>query len=189
MLAHSHRIALPVALLLTVAPFAGRPAVAAGANDRDCFHQLEKGRGPELVCEFPTKLTDDERRDLRSVSRDLVQDAICVVSIRIDRRLVEEALAADDIVFEAPPQAVRCEITTRESMVPVTASFAPRVVITGGEAVEASPGLGQVAGVSSVLAWPVVQYVNRAGNIQDGMLAVINAYRTLSSRRREAQHR
>ena len=186
---YSHRIASAFALLLSATPFVGQPAMAAGASDRDCFHQLEKGRGPELVCEFPTRLTDDERRDLRSVSRELIQDATCVVSIRIDRRLVEEALAAEDMVFETPPQPVRCEITTRESKVPITAVFAPRVVITGGEAIEASPGLAQVAGVSSVLAWPVVQYVNRAGNIQDGMLAVINAYRTLSSSRREARSR
>lgn len=189
MLEHFRTIVVALALLAPTILLSVEPAVAAGAKDRDCFHQLERGRGPDLVCEFPADLTEEERRDLRSISREIVQDARCVVSIRIDRRLVEEALGAEDTVFEAPPQPVRCDVTTREGVTPITATFAPRVVIVGGEAVEASPGLGQVAGVSSLLAWPVVQYVNHAGNIQANMLAVINAFRTLATRRNAARSR
>ena len=59
---------------------------------------------------------------------------------------------------------------------PVAFTFAPKIEIKSGKAVKASPGMGNVTGVNSWLAWPVVAYVNGAGSIQDVMLRVVNAY-------------
>ena len=159
---------------------AGAGLAAAGTSDReqDCFHQLENGRGAEIVCAFPTRLSEQEQADLRRITRDVLQDAHCVVSIRFPRRLLDDALAAADHVFEAPPQPVSCEVVTRESAIPINGTFAPRVVFAGGKAVEATPGLANVTGVSSVLAWPVLHYVNRSATIREGMLTVINAWRS-----------
>ena len=161
--------------LLVASLLASLPGAASGAAGRDCFREIERGRGPDIVCEFPTRLTDDERRDLRRITRDLLLDANCVVSIRIQRRDLDAALAAEDEVFEAPPQPVRCEIATRERVVPITGTFTPRVTFAAGRAVEATPGLDGVEGVPAMLAWPVLQSVTRAGSIQDGMIAAINA--------------
>ena len=82
---------------------AGAGLAAAGTSDReqDCFHQLENGRGAEIVCAFPTRLSEQEQADLRRITRDVLQDAHCVVSIRFPRRLLDDALAAADHVFEA----------------------------------------------------------------------------------------
>lgn len=66
---------------------------------------------------------------------------------------------------------------TRKSVIPLTATFAPHVVFKAGETVDATPGLANVEGVNSYLAWPVVQYVNRSYGIRRDMLAIINAYR------------
>ena len=100
---------------------------ASGAAERDCFREMERGRGTEIVCEFPTQLTEDEKRDLKAITRDVLQDARCLVSIRIERRTFDEALRADDMVFEASPQPVRCEVVTLERVIPIEARFAPRV--------------------------------------------------------------
>lgn len=174
---------LPIATALAVcaAPLAGGTIGAAakdGQNSGDCFVQLERSRSPEIICEFPTRLTEQEQKDLQRITRDVLQDARCTVSIRVDRALVETAITAADHVFAVPPQPMRCEIQTREQVIEITGSFSPRVVFARGQAVEATPGLADVQGVSAVLSWPVVQYVNRSPTIRDGMLKVINAYRS-----------
>lgn len=173
-------VALGLAALLP----AGDTAEAAGAGTaRNCFDEMARGRGPVLTCELPTRLTEQERVDLRDLTGGRLQDARCVVSIRIDRRLVEDALVASDYVFAAPAQPVRCEVVTSTEVWPITATFETRVVLQGGVAIDASPGLANVEGVAVYLAWPVVQYVNRAPGIRAAMLDMINAYREQHQRR------
>jgi hypothetical protein len=145
-------------------------------QDRNCFYQLARGTNPELICDYPAFLTEDERTSLKSLTRDLVQDASCLVAVRIDRQLVDLALAADDHEFVAPPQRVTCNIQTKDSVMPVSATFSPRVVIRGGKAVDATPGLGNVQGVAGALSWPLVEFVNRSPLFRDGMVRNINAY-------------
>lgn len=146
------------------------------ARTNNCFWQLAQARGRDLVCDYPTWLADKEREDLRRLTREMLQDARCTVSIKIARALVVEALTAPDLVFEAPPQPVVCEIVTKESVVPIKATFAPRVVIKDGVAVDATPGMANVTGVNGYLAWPVIEYVNRSETVKIEMLSLINAY-------------
>ncbi len=148
----------------------------AEARTNNCFWQLAQARGRDLVCDYPTWLADKEREDLRRLTREMLQDARCTVSIKIARALVVEALTAPDLVFEAPPQPVVCEIVTKESVVPIKATFAPRVVIKDGVAVDATPGMANVTGVNGYLAWPVIEYVNRSETVKIEMLSLINAY-------------
>lgn len=181
----SYRLAtsgLLVALLSIAHP-------AMAAPDLDCFQQIEHNRGGEVACTFPTRLTEAEKADLKRITREMLMDARCTVAIRVERRLIDEALAAADHVFAAPPQPVTCELETREKVVTITGSFAPRVEFAAGLAIDASPGLGQVEGVPAVLSWPVVQYVNRSKSIREGMLAVINAYRAHYARKGLASSR
>lgn len=151
---------------------------SATAAPRDCFAELAHGRAPSLVCEFPTALAQKERDDLKALTREAIRDARCVVSIAIERRLVEDALRSPDHVFEAPPLPVTCTIETSATPYVITGTFAPRVVLRDGFAVEAVPNLANVAGTGAAayLAWPVVQYVNRAPHIQVEMRRIINAY-------------
>ncbi len=168
---------------LLVALLAGLPApVQAAAEppvplEKNCFFQLLKTKSDVIDCLHPTWLTPEERADLERVSRGLVRDARCQVAVRIERRVVDTALSETDFVFEAPPQPVSCEVTTRSGATPITATFAPRVVFKGGVAVEATPGLANVQGVNPYLAWPVVHYVNHAPRIRGAMLLMINAFR------------
>lgn len=184
------RLAIAVATLAAPVVLA---APAARADDREtdfaaqsrCFSELARGRSHDVVCDYPAIMTDEERDELRKVTREYLQDARCVVSIRVERARVAQALVAPDLVFEVPPQPVKCEIRTKSGAFPITGTFAPKVTIKGGEAVLATPGLGNVEGVSKYLAWPVVQYVNRAPSIRREMLRMINQYRARFAARQQ----
>lgn len=168
---------LAVAICAPHAPAAADATADAFAKQARCFSELAQGKARDIVCEYPAILTEQERTDLRKLTREYLQDAQCMVSIRVERARVAQALVAPDLVFDVPPQPVKCELKTKDSVIPITGTFAPRVTIKGGEAVNATPGLANVQGVSSYLAWPVVQYVNRAPSIRTEMVRMINQYR------------
>lgn len=156
---------------------------SARAAGPDCIEQFERGRNANIACEFPTRLTPQEQADLKRITRDMLQDARCVVSINIARDALETALSTADHVFTPEPQPVRCEISTRDSTIEITGAFSPRIVVVGGRVTDATPGLADVKGVSPVLAWPVIQYINCSSTIRDGMLTVLNGYREHRARR------
>lgn len=165
-------------------------AVEAGnpykvAPEATCFHQLVYGTSEELVCQHPVWMTDEERADVKRLTREYLLDAHCLASVKIARSKVDAALVASDTEFISPPQPVVCEVVTSSGHMPIKATFSPRVVFKGGFAVSATPGLGDVEGINKYLAWPVIQYVNRADRIETAMLAMINAYRTYRAKAQE----
>lgn len=153
--------------------------VSAAAEDRsaDCYDQLEHGTAAEISCRVPLRLSPAEQAELEKGSRGYVKNVACLMTITLARAEIDAAIQADDIVFQSREQPVQCTVTTHKSTFDVTATFAPRVVIKGGVATEASPGLGNVKGVSRVLSWPVVQFVNRWPSIRSGFIQVVDAYR------------
>lgn len=152
-------------------------ALPATAAERDCFDELENGTNSEFTCKYPVALAEQERADLKRITREYLQDVTCSVSVRIDRALVERAVQDIDYVFQSPPQPVACDVKTSKSTVHITATFAPRVTFKAGQAVEGTPGLENIQGVTRILSWPVKQYVNRAPHVRNTMLLIINAYR------------
>ncbi len=114
---------------------------------------------------------------MRRLTRERLQNASCRVTVRISRDLVQPALTEANHMFNAPPQPVVCTIQTRDSTFDVTGTFAPNVTFKDGVAVSASPGLANVKGVNTYLAWPVVQYVNYSPGIRREMIAIINVNR------------
>lgn len=164
-----------LALLLPGVAEAGEEA----GNLDACLGAVADAKGAEISCTYKTLLTPQERADMQRVTRGLLVDASCVVKVMVARALVEPALKEDDHVFEAPPQPVTCEITTKDGGFPISATFAPKVTFKGGAAADGTPGLGNVTGVNKYVAWPVVQYVNRSAGIRESMLEVVNRYRTV----------
>ena len=160
---------------VAVAMLAG--AWPASAAERDCFDELENGTNAEFTCKYPVALAEQEHADLKRITREYLQDVTCLVSVRIDRGLVERAVQDVDYVFQSPPQPVTCDVKTSKSTVHITATFAPRVTFKGGQAIEGTPGLENIQGVTRILSWPVKQYVNRAPHVRNTMLLIINAYR------------
>ena len=180
--------AISVAAIVAAMGFIPSSGTSAGPARRpavsNCFWELARGTGTELACDYPAWLADQERADLRRITRDMLRDARCNVSIRIERSIVARALKQADYVFAAPPQPVRCELETSDKPITIEATFAPRVVIKDGVAVDATPGLANVTGVNSYLAWPVVEYVNRSATVRNEMLKMINTYLSMRVARR-----
>ena len=169
-------------LFLTIAACAtataqSEPSFPDGSLGR-CLTALSDTSTPEVVCNYEAVLTDDERRDMQAITRGLLADAGCIVAVRVARDVLAPALAPDaNATFQAPPQPVTCEIKTSRGELHLKGTFAPKVVFKNGAAVSATPGLANVEGVNSAIAWPVVQYVNRSPSIGRQMIEIINAYR------------
>jgi hypothetical protein len=156
------------------------PALAKAASMAACFADLERGTAPEIVCEFPLQPSPAERAEMEKQTSGYLKDATCVVSIRVARALVAAAIETPDTVVLVPPQPVACKVTmpgkTADTVTNITSTFSPKVTIKGGSAVEATPGLGDVKGVSRIISWPAVAYINRAGFLRAGMLKTVNAW-------------
>ncbi len=173
---------------LLLSALAAPTAAAPKASMTDCFADLEKGTSPQIVCEFPLKPSPAERAEMEKQTMGYVKNVACTVSIRIERASIATAINTPQHQFEAPPQPVACNVTmpghakapavAEDTIVPITGTFAPKVTIKDSVAIHATPGLGEVKGVSRILSVPVVAYVNRAGFLRDGMLKVINAWMT-----------
>lgn len=168
------------AFLALAAAFLGTPAFAgqpdSGGGLRACLDSVRRTT-PEISCEYTVLMTDQERADIRRLTRERLQDASCRVTVRISRELVQPALTEANHIFNAPPQPVVCKMTTRDSTFDITGTFAPHVTFKDGIAVTASPGLANIEGVNRYLAWPVVSYVNYSPGIRREMAAIINVYR------------
>jgi len=183
---------LAVGLLVLAGLIGGHDGAAAATAAKgaapDCFSSLRQtsGRGGRLVCEHRAWMTDEERADLAKLTRGYLLDATCVVSVDIERALIDEGLAASDRTFDIPPQPVVCALETSGGPMTIAGTFAPKVVFKEGFAVDATPGLGNVTGVNSYLAWPVVAYVNGAARIKGEMATMINAFRAALAKRQQA---
>ena len=171
-----------VAACATAIPTA---ASAKAASMNDCFADLERGTSTQIVCEFPLQPSVTEKAEMEKQTSGYLKDAVCVVSIRIERALVAAAIETPEYVFQAPPQPVSCKITMPgqtgpdkkgDQIIPITGTFAPKVTLKDGVAVQATPGLDNVKGVSRIISWPAVAYINRAGFLREGMIKVVNAW-------------
>jgi hypothetical protein len=186
-------INLGLAATLALTALQASPAAATGKTrptpkePLSCFAALGRSGDPHINCTHQTWMTPQEQADVRRLTRDYVLDARCTVQISMPRSDVEAALASSDRVFAAPPQPVTCEIMTSGGPMPIAATFAPNVVFKDGFAISATPGLANVTGVNSYLAWPVVEYVNRSATIGDEMVRMINACRAKVGARQAAR--
>ena len=182
---HWNLAALAALSLLALTPSA--PASAAKAVP-DCFTALRHPNGERLACTHEAWMTDDERAEVKKLTRGYLLDARCTVAVNVDRKLVDEAMAASDRVWDAPPQPVTCALHTSRGPMTIAGTFAPHVVFKEGFAVDASPGLANITGVNTYLAWPVVAYVNSARAIKSEMATMINAFRSQVNRRQQASN-
>jgi hypothetical protein len=142
----------------------------------NCISQLQSGSGAQVICSYPTQLGERERAELRRLTGDLVTDARCMVHVRIERRQIAAALIKPDSVFQPGPQAVNCELITADEKLPITATFAPRIVIKSGRAVDAHPGMANLTGLNEYVASPVLQFVNQSDMVRGQMVRIVNLY-------------
>ncbi len=153
---------------------------AEAASPLDCFENLSRGRSEVIECTMPLIPSAQEQTELEKQTMGYVKNATCTVSIRIARAEIMAAVTEADTVFQSTPQPVQCMVTAlwdkSLKTLPISATFAPRIVIKGGKATDAVPGLGNVQGVPRALSWPVEAAVNSGVGFKSNMLLVINAW-------------
>lgn len=177
----SRSIGAAGALAFAAAYGAGLPvAEAQAASPLDCFEMLSRGRSEMIECTLPLNPSAAEQAELDKQTRGYVKNAQCTVTIKIARAEIMAAVQQPDHVFVAPPQPVQCLVTGQLSKeiktLPISATFAPRIVIKGGKAVDAVPGLANIKGVPRAISWPVEAVVNSGVGFKGNMLVVINAW-------------
>jgi hypothetical protein len=172
-----------VSLFVMVLGLIGWETADAGQDRPACFSALRQGGSAPLSCEHKAWMTDEERASVVKLTRGYLLDASCVVTVDVQRAIVDEALTASDRAFVAPPQPVTCALQTSGGPMTIGGTFAPRVTFKDGFAVDASPGLANITGVNSYLAMPVVAWVNNAPGIRREMAAMINDIRARSQTR------
>lgn len=168
-------VALAVVAVLAVAS-ASSGLQAAGPAPANCIAQLTSGSSPDVICSYPTQLGEKERTELRRMTGDLFVDARCLVNVRIERRQITAALIKPDYVFQATPQAVTCDVIGQNEKLPISATFAPRIVLRGGRAVDAHPGMANLSGLNEIVANPLLQYINQSDAIRAQMVRMVNLY-------------
>lgn len=167
--------AISVLASFVTAAHAGAPAKPP--LEQDCFYQLIEGTGANIDCEYKAWMTAEEKTDVSKLTRGYLLDASCLIDVKIARDKVDAAIAASDLTFESPAQPMTCNLTTSSGPMTIKGTFAPKVVFKDGQAISATPGLANIEGINSYLAWPVVHYINNADRIGGPMKLIINAYR------------
>ncbi len=166
-------------------------ASAHAESPKDCFDNLMRGRSAMIDCTMPLEPSASEQAELERQTYGYVKNAQCTVTIRIERALIMAAVYEPNHVLQVSPQPVQCLVTAQwdkdVKTVPISATFAPKIVIKAGTATDAVPGLGNVQGVPRALAWPVEAAVNSGIGFKSNMLVVINAW--LEHMRRTAPRR
>jgi hypothetical protein len=180
-LAHTVRAVMVVGMILaarmpgSAAEIASPTLAEAQAMEQDCLDQLMAPSG-DIACGFPTIMDDAMRATIGKLTQDEFKDARCMITVKLDRSIVDAVTAAADGKVSVPPQTVACELDTKTGKLPVDFSFAPTVTFKGGVAIGAHAGMGQVKGVNTWLAWPVVTFINGNSDLRSVMLRVVNAY-------------
>lgn len=182
MLLAKHHVCWTIAVSMSIASLsthvlAEPPAPSEPPPEKNCFHQLLEGDGAMIDCEHKAWMTAEEKADVSKLTRGYLLDARCAIAIKIERDKVDDAIAASDLTFESPAQPMTCELATSSGPMTIKGTFAPKVVFKDGQAISATPGLANIEGVNSYLAWPVVHYINNAERIGGPMKLMINAYR------------
>jgi len=170
-----------LAIMLGIVLVFARPVPHAAAEPdyditRDCFWQLTRGNGDKIQCDFPVRMTPEELKKVREITRGVLTDAHCNMVVDIDRSLIDDAVNTPDHTFEPPAQPVTCHINTTKKNFSLELFFKPRVLFKDGKAIEATPGMGAPTRTTRIISWPVREWVNTSEEIEDAMVRIINAY-------------
>ncbi len=154
------------------------PATHGQANDevaQECVDQLGDPDVDIIACTVPFELKHRAREDLMRITGGVVRDAGCLVEVGLERAVLFNALVhAEDLAV--PAQPVECDVETDRQPLKAQFTLAPQVWFADGQAVGATPGMGNVRGLPPLLAVLLVNWVNNDAQVQRAMVAWVNDY-------------
>ena len=84
----AHRLAIATLATSSLASPLSAADAPQGRALEDCLNALSDAGSPAISCSYRAELTQDERADIRRLTRDILQDATCRVEVKIDRAIV-----------------------------------------------------------------------------------------------------
>jgi len=166
-------VALVLAAVLAIVPVT--PGQADDDVAQDCIDQLGDPDVDIIACTVPFQLRRRAREDLMRITGGVLRDAGCLVEVGLARATVFNALVHAQNL-EVPAQPVECDVETDRRPLQARFTLAPKVWFADGRAVRALPGLGNVTGVSPLLAILLTNWVNNNPQVQRAMIAWVNDY-------------
>lgn len=103
----------------------------------------------------------------------LMRDTACQVRVSVARETVMQALLAAGTV-KLPEQPAACAVATGGRPILTEFTLAPSVTFFAGEAIEASPGIGNLRGLPPSLANNLQVWLNSSTLVEAALLRGIN---------------
>jgi hypothetical protein len=148
-----------VALAACLGPFGlarhvdARQAAAPKADQ--CVEQLRSGHSEWIECYGAFETDASAQAELSRQTFDMVSNAKCGGTIRVQRAALMNALASNG-VLELAPHDVLCSIETNADSVPqVTITLAPKVLFRAKRVVDISPNLVRITSLPDFLIAPL----------------------------------
>jgi len=163
-------LALPMAFV-TIGE-AAQPAVPQ--VDR-CVEELRAGQSEWIKCYGAFETDANAQAELSSQTFDMVRNAKCGGTIRVQRIALMNALASNGIL-DLDPQQVLCSITTTGDSEPqVTITLAPRVFFQGKRIVDISPRLMKITNFPDFVVAPL-RSAAESQYVRDQLVKGLNTY-------------
>ena len=133
----------------------GESAQPAVPQADRCLEELRAGQSEWMECYGAFETDANAQAELSRQTFDMVRNAKCGGTIRVQRTALMNALAGNGIL-DLDPQEVLCSITTTGDSTPqVTITLAPRVFFQGKRIVDISPRLMKITNFPDFVVAPL----------------------------------
>ena len=120
-----------------------------------CVEELRTGQSEWIECRGAFEADASAQEELAKQTFDMVRNARCGGTIRVQRAALMSALARNGIL-ELDPQDVLCSVDTKGDFAPqVTLTLAPRVLFQGKRIADISPNLVRVTNFPEFMMGPL----------------------------------
>jgi hypothetical protein len=144
-----------VVALPTVLATASEAAQPAAPTADQCVEELRSGQSEWIQCYGAFETDASAQGELAKQTFDMVRNARCGGTIRVQRAALMSALARNAIL-ELDPQDVLCSVDTKGDFAPqVSLTLAPRVLFQGKRIADISPNLLRVTNFPDFMMGPL----------------------------------
>jgi hypothetical protein len=171
------RALIQILTLALVTAFAtiGEAAQPAAPKGDQCLEELKAGQSAWIECYGAFETDADAQAELSRQTFDMVRNAKCGGTIRVQRVALTHALA-DNGVLQLDPQEVLCSITTTGDSTPqVTITLAPKVFFQGKRIVDISPRLMKITNFPDFVVAPL-RSAAESGFVRNQLAKGLNTY-------------
>jgi hypothetical protein len=151
------RLLLGSFVLAVVTAFASASEAAqpsAPAEDQ-CVEELKSGQSEWVECRGAFETDASAQEELARQTFDMVRNARCGGTIRVQRAALMNALARNGIL-ELDPQNLLCSVDTKGDFAPqATLTLAPKVLFQGKRIADISPNLVRVTNFPEFMMGPL----------------------------------